>query len=161
MRKGQEDPKNRAIPPAQQPVPEVSHSASTSEHTPPLGSGEDIQAAREALRSSSRGGKSTLQGPASVRRSCQASAMCSCSCWHGRDGRRTEGRKNVQHQTLSSRQVGGLQATEAGPGGAPREMLLPGKDCHAELLGSQAVAEKAQSRTHHPEPHLSQVVQAS
>ena len=94
--KGKADLENLAILPTQQPQsPKASHPTSTSAPTPPTGRDEDIPAARETLRSSSRGGRRTLQSSASVARSCQAASMCPCSCRRDGNGRRNRRTKRT------------------------------------------------------------------
>lgn len=99
--KGKADLEDLAILPTQQhQSPKASHPTSTSAPTPPTGGDEDIPAARETLRSSSRGGRSTLQSPASVASSCQATSMCSRSCRRDGNGRRNRRTKRTFNNRL-------------------------------------------------------------
>lgn len=126
VKKGKDDLEDPAILPVQQhQSPKASHRTGTSKHTPPTGRNEDIQAARETLRSSSRGGKSTLQSPASVSSSCQATSMCSCSCRCDSNGRRNRRTKRTFGNRLwvPGRWVGS-GAIEADPLSDPRSCFL-------------------------------------
>lgn len=139
MKKGKADLEDLAILPTQQPQsPKASHPTSTSAPTPPTGRDEDIPASRGTLRSSSRGGRRTLQSPASVASSCQAASMCSRSCRHDGSGRRNSRKKELS-ATGSECQAGrwALGQPRPIPCGS-RGLLLALENGHTEPLASQA-----------------------